>query len=356
MEVRKVRIGNDICLNVRLIGDENSYINIRSIQAYLINTDTDKPKEEEQPNVVRYIGRFPIELGAPAYNSTDYDLCHCGNPTFHVRPIQNIVPIYAGFGVYPHTFDGIVTPFDPYYNHLWNVSKVVEKKKEQKDDKYQAKVFATKSPDTVKIYFPAYDQKDLGTYKLMIVAKIYEPGYGHNNLKTVTMDYDDVFTLVSTSNEADSNTNTEIKVGWNGQPVESVNILGSFNIGIGSINKFTAAVYPINAEDDRVSWELVGNNADSFAIVATTNNQCMVLAKPSEELGKTCKLRAESMSNPNAWKEVTISTYDMTTSDKYVMGVDYTGVDNNGVRQATFNYSTGDSFTVGEQDWYDYRS
>jgi hypothetical protein len=40
-----------------------------------------------------------------------------------------------------------------------------------------------------------------GDYKIVIVAKLYEPGFSCNNLRTVTMDYENIFTLVNSSEE-----------------------------------------------------------------------------------------------------------------------------------------------------------
>jgi hypothetical protein len=45
----------------------------------------------------------------------------------------------------------------------------------------------------------------LGKYKLVIIAKMYNPGY-KNNIRTVTLDYNDVFKLVDNSANADNDT------------------------------------------------------------------------------------------------------------------------------------------------------
>ena len=49
--------------------------------------------------------------------------------------------------------------------------------------------------------FPAEDQLHVGTYNLIIVAKIYAPGFNKNNLKTITLDVPNVFELVKTTEE-----------------------------------------------------------------------------------------------------------------------------------------------------------
>ena len=45
------------------------------------------------------------------YRSTRYDVCQCGYPHYHTHP-RYCRPVYCGFGVHPHTFDG-------FRNHLW---------------------------------------------------------------------------------------------------------------------------------------------------------------------------------------------------------------------------------------------
>jgi hypothetical protein len=51
------------------------------------------------------------------------------------------------------------------------------------------------------VAFPAEHQLYTGVYKLVIVAKVYAPGFNKYNLKTVTIDVPDVFELVSTTEE-----------------------------------------------------------------------------------------------------------------------------------------------------------
>lgn len=352
----KVRIGNDICLNVALISNSEDYINIKSLQAYLIKTTETINCPAEEEKIFQYIGRFPIELGVPAYNSTKYNLCHCGNPTFHVRPVQNVVPVYAGFGVYPHTFDGLMTAFDPYYNHLWSISKAKPIKKDPDADKYLARVYATRYPNKVKVYFPAEDQKELGTYKLVIVAKIYEPGYGSNNLKTVTMDYKEVFTLVGSSDEADVVRGADIYIGNNEEATDVV-IEGENVIGYGKVNKFTATVIPIGIDEDGVSWKIVDDPYNSFSIVSTSSKQCMVLGqlKSDTSISYTCRLVATSKKTPEVFGSIELRLADITASDKFVTSGRYTDVED-GNKYIRLGLNTGDTVdidTTKETVWYE---
>ena len=169
----KVRIGNDICLHVSLLGSNmNDYVNIKSIKAYIINTtkqndideqhryDTIKYRNdiEERAGVVRYISRFPAEPFHKAYHGTPYDLCHSGHPTYHVHPVCCVAP-YIGFGVHPHTFD-------PFHNHLYAFDDMKdlhdgmianERNYKIMYDKceYEAEVRSTEQKNKVLVYFPA---------------------------------------------------------------------------------------------------------------------------------------------------------------------------------------------------------
>jgi hypothetical protein len=49
--------------------------------------------------------------------------------------------------------------------------------------------------------FPAEHQLHTGVYSLIIVAKVYAPGYNSQNLRTITVDVPNVFELVKTSSE-----------------------------------------------------------------------------------------------------------------------------------------------------------
>ena len=206
----RIRIGNDIKLSVHLFTSTYDPINIHSVQAYLINTTTQSQLEqqiksayEEYDNVlhskdIKYISRFPMEPYSDGYCCTGYDICQCGEPTYNVKP-RRCRFVYRGFGVYPHTFDA-------YKNHLYakqcpDADKIMHAEdmynKLNKFIKYQAHVESSDDINRIYVYFPGKDQLSVGVYKLIIVAQIYQPGYSKfNNLKTITVDYNDVFQLV----------------------------------------------------------------------------------------------------------------------------------------------------------------
>lgn len=188
--MNKIRIGNDILLKVSLLGTKkNAFgdipvdaVRINSVKAYLINTTAEQQLLEQTKNKTKFISRFPIEPVVPIYTSTAYNINSSGYPSYHAFPQNYIAGSYAGFGPNPCWKDIYKTPeFNPI--------------------EYIAEVKHTKYRNVVQVLFPADAQLLTGIYKLVIVAKIYEPGYSSNNLRTVTMDYDKIFKLVDNSEE-----------------------------------------------------------------------------------------------------------------------------------------------------------
>ena len=163
---------------------EGTPINIRSVKAFLINTSKMEEREQYLKNKTRFIARYPIEPGFDAFQSTEYDICNSGYPTYRAYPHHYMVAPYHGYGVRPD-WAGIRKPL-PAINGL----------------EYRAKVCATKYQNVIEVDFPAYAQLYTGMYKLVIVAQIYAPGYNRQNLKTITVDIPDVIKLVKTSEEA----------------------------------------------------------------------------------------------------------------------------------------------------------
>lgn len=158
-------------------------ISIRSVKAVLINTTlrdyyTDKIRRKS-----RFITRFPIEPCLEAFHATPYDICNSGYPTWRAYPRRHIAFPYHGFGVNPH-WDGIYKPL-PMIKHF----------------EYRAGTAATKYQNVVEVSFPARHQLHTGLYTLILVVKVYAPGFNHQNLKTITIDIPHVFELVKTSAE-----------------------------------------------------------------------------------------------------------------------------------------------------------
>ena len=158
-------------------------INIKSIKAIIINTSEEAKLIEEIDKKSRFIARFPIEPDCRAFDSTDYNICCAGFPTYRAYPRRYYTIPYGGFGIYPE-FGGLC------------------KKIKRNPVEYVAPVIATESPNVVEVMFPADQQLSTGVYKLVLVIRLYVPGYGSCNIRTVTNDYPDVFQLVGSSKDA----------------------------------------------------------------------------------------------------------------------------------------------------------
>ena len=99
---------------------------------------------------------------------------------------------YNGFGVYPD----------------WkNVGPI----KKMDITEYTSDIEHTINQSIIIASFPAESQVHTGVYDLIVVAKIYDPGY-KNNARTVTIDYSNVFELVSNSEDSDVDDPVQIEI------------------------------------------------------------------------------------------------------------------------------------------------
>jgi hypothetical protein len=176
--MKKIRIGNDI----RLAVDLNTQLdlptgsnNVRQVSAYLINTTKLAEYENKVKARSKFIGRFPREPFSHDYNTTPWCLCGCGRPTWNAYP-TNAGCVYSGFGVEP-------------YKGLKEISKIA------KSIQYKAACYNTQYPNQILVDFPADQQLYTGIYTLILVVKLYVPGYT-DNTKTVSTDMPNVFELV----------------------------------------------------------------------------------------------------------------------------------------------------------------
>ena len=181
----KIRIGTDLNLLVNVFDSTTpKQLNIRSLEAYLVNTTYKTKIDNEIHKKTKFISRFPIEPMRDAYLSTEYSINCSGYPSYHAYPNETTHPTYAGFGVNPVW--GLIYPVKPSYRFT----------------EYKAKTYATTSPSKVLVTFPAQDQLFCGDYSIVVVVKYYQKGYNHN-LKTVTMDINNAFTLIDNSEDED---------------------------------------------------------------------------------------------------------------------------------------------------------
>ena len=175
------------------ISPTNTAIGIRSVKAYIINVTKEEQRKEFLKKKSRFIARFPIEPCYECFHATPYNICNSGYPTWRAYPYSYCMAPYHGFGVRPE----------------W--SCIYHKLPIKNDAEYIAPVMATGDQNVVEVAFPANAQRFTGVYKLVIVAKIYAPGFNVHNLKTITVDMPDVFELVGTTEEG-IDTGIEINV------------------------------------------------------------------------------------------------------------------------------------------------
>ena len=160
-----------------------SAVGIRSVKAFLINTSKEGEYEEMLKKKTRFIARYPIEPCFECFHATPYNVCNSGFPTWRAYPHSYCTAPYHGYGLRPQ-WDGLyhVFPTKPSFE-------------------FKAPVMATQYQNIVEVSFPAEAQRFTGKYKLVIVAKVYAPGYNMANLKTITIDMPNVFELVKTTEE-----------------------------------------------------------------------------------------------------------------------------------------------------------
>lgn len=165
------------------VDPDGTPISIRGVKAVFVNTTLRNEYTERVKKKSRFIGRFPLEPCMEAYHATPYDICNGGHPTWRAYPHQYCAAHYHGFGIHP-CWEGIYKPL-PILDKI----------------EYRANVMATKKQNVVEVSFPATHQYHTGKYTLILVVKVYAPGFNHNNIKTITIDLPDVFELVKSTAE-----------------------------------------------------------------------------------------------------------------------------------------------------------
>lgn len=284
----KIRIGNDIKLDVYLSKDNiKDTINIKSVQCYLINT---------------------TQSSYPACQSTSYDINTCGLPKYHIMPCEKrvdnyfwrcdnywIKAPYDGFGVNPEWDSVYIKNHHPLFF----------------TNKYLAESHSTPESNRIEVIFPALDQRTIGVYDLLIIAQIYEPGYNDNNTKTISVDYGNVFELVSHSNEADVNDNTTITVGYSSDSdATDIKIIepNITKVFVGNVGFVTAQAIPVNSKNNKLQWEIEDKH---FSLESGDGNvmrfKGISVEDPTNPI-YTAKAKVFLVNNPDVYKEVEITT------------------------------------------------
>lgn len=256
--IKRIRIGNDIRLRINLLNMKGiDTINIKSIKVYIINTSREKEKADKIANCTKFISRFPCEPHHPAFEPSAYDLNLAGLPRYYAYPEHHCHYFYHGFGLHPD------------WSHIYPVENCTN------DTEFIAPVQATEYKDKVDAYFPANNQLYCGVYKIVVVARIYQPGYGLDNLRTITMDYNNIFRLVDDSTGTNSDVTIEIgaasEVG-----VQGLELSGSTDMVVGE-TQFVGTIFtPSNAINKQIicttsgpSVEVVNSSSAGFTVRAT---------------------------------------------------------------------------------------
>lgn len=245
--MNNIRIGTDIKLKLNLYKKlniilaesgseiETAPINIKSLKCVIISKEKESTLTKERNAAYKFVSRFPNEPRW-GYDPDPYHINTSGLPAYTAYPEAHLVSSYAGYGLNPDW----KTIYPPVYK--------------ANSAEYVAQVKALSEDGAVEVYFPAEAQRYCGLYRLVVIAKIYDVGYD-NNLRTVTMDYDNVFNLVSSSSVADGNIviNIDAVNDESYIPPTSIELISAPDeIRVGQIGTFKIEVKPSEATDKNV--------------------------------------------------------------------------------------------------------
>ena len=167
--MKKIRIGNDIQVRATLseLGTWEAK-DIKSVCCYFVRA--------EQKSSSKY---------PQYYEPTQYSMNCCGHGAYNVFPNNvsvtdpHLFPGYNGFGVQS-------TPF------------------EHTPGEYRAPVKVMSDENRFEAFFPAKDQRYLGTYKTVFVVSLYEYGWNTDDVRTFTIDKGETFMLTNTGESSSS--------------------------------------------------------------------------------------------------------------------------------------------------------
>lgn len=167
--MKNIRLGNDILIRTDLkeLGTEDK-LKVKSLRCIITRTD------------------YPLKadgLSIKYYEPSEYTYGCCGCDKYNV-PVYN-----NGYGMF-------CTAGDPHWFPTYNGFGVCSPKFKYLCNEYSAAVKVFDS--YIEAYMPAKEQK-VGTYKVVFIATIYQDGWGIDNLKTVTIDEGELFSLINSS-------------------------------------------------------------------------------------------------------------------------------------------------------------
>lgn len=179
-----IKIGNDVKLTLTLTGEDGQALNIMSAQAYIMNHSAKEEALNEKRRIDQFITRFPIGRDAidPRLNGIEPDshnIHMLGEVPYNCYPRMHYDNKHCGFGVYPK----------------WD-KKYIPVIEEYALTSYHAPISFTEERGVIEVMYPAEVQYMTGDYDVVIVAKVYQPGYRPDNTKTVTIAFTNKFTLI----------------------------------------------------------------------------------------------------------------------------------------------------------------
>ncbi len=167
--MKRIRIGNDVVVRTSLDEFEtNDKLKIKTLQCLFIKQEYDNKSDNDM-----------------CYEPSQYVYGCCGCCNYNAAVFNNGYNMPCTLRD-PHWFPG--------YNGFGVNSNKFNCPKEYQSD---VRVF----DNYVESYFPAKDQK-LGIFKVVFVAQVYTTGWGMNDLKTITIDKGELFTLVDSAEES----------------------------------------------------------------------------------------------------------------------------------------------------------
>ena len=193
--MQKIRIGNDIRLNLTLRGPRTyNRANIKQLKCYFVNTSMIDSFQVDCQNCCNQCNKYAQGCGY---------ISRCCHPKYHVLPhccyhdcrnndfrCSNYFGCITDHHVYNPAVGNCILP--PKYNKPYDAVSCCN----CDDFTYLAYSRVLPKANAIQCYFPVNDQAFCGIHKLIIRVIVYEPGWGRTDLRTYTMDYGDVIELV----------------------------------------------------------------------------------------------------------------------------------------------------------------
>lgn len=218
--MQKIRIGNDIRLNLTLRGPRTyDRANIKQLKCYFVNTSMLDCFQADCQHYCRQCDkcvqrcRCIAKCDYPKYHVLPHCCYHdCCNNDFRCSHYFGCMPDPHGCN---HAAGSCILP--PKCKKPYNAVNCCA----CDDFTYLAYSRVLQKANAIQCYFPANDQSFCGIYKLIVQVIVYEPGWGRTDLHTYTIDYGDVIELV------DDNTGVsgDITVDVDADDIENKNII-----------------------------------------------------------------------------------------------------------------------------------